>query len=111
MDFFAGSFCCDESACFCFPDPPEDQIESVELKYRADPINEEHDGQVGDDEIVSQDDAQVQVMWHKSSFFRGGNLWKNFLELNKIVIYLEGANLNEIREDCQLSLEIFLGKR
>lgn len=66
-----------------FPDPPEDQIESVELKYRADPINEEHDGQVGDDEIVVQYNAQVKAMRHKFSFFRGDNLWKNFHKLNQ----------------------------
>ena len=66
-----------------FPDPPEDQIESVELKYRADPINEEHDSQVGDDEIISKDDLWIQVMRHKFSFFRGDNLWKDFHELNQ----------------------------
>ena len=57
-----------------FPDPPEDIIESVELKYREDLINEEHDSQVGDDEIILKDDLWVQVMWHKSSFLRGNNL-------------------------------------
>lgn len=51
-----------------FPDPPEDIIESLEVKYREDPVYEEYDGQVGNDEIVSQDNAQVQVMRHKSSF-------------------------------------------
>ena len=57
-----------------FPDPPEDIIESLEVKYREDPVYEEYDGQVGDEEIVAQYNAQVQVMRHKFSFFRGGNL-------------------------------------
>jgi len=52
-----------------FPDPPEDIVESFWLKDRADPVNEEHGGQIGDDEIVAQDNAQVQVTWHKSSFW------------------------------------------
>ena len=50
------------------PDPPEDIIDSPELKYREDPLNEKHDRQTGDDEIVSEDDTKVQVMGHKSSF-------------------------------------------
>jgi hypothetical protein len=58
-------------------------------------VNEEHDRQIGDDEIVSQDNTQVQVMGHKSSFLRGDNAWKDSHELNQKVIYIEGADLNE----------------
>jgi hypothetical protein len=87
-----------------FPDPPEDIIESLELSYREEPINEEHEGQVGDDEIVVQYNAQVQAIWHKFSFFRGDNLWKDFHEINQIVIYLEGADLNENPEGLSIIL-------
>ena len=66
-----------------FPDPPEDIIESLELSYREEPINEEHDRQLDDDEIVAQYNAQVKAMRHKFSFFRGDNLWKDFHKLNQ----------------------------
>ena len=51
-----------------FPDSPEDIVESLELKYRADPVNEEHDRQVGNDEIITQDNVEIQVMGHNFSF-------------------------------------------
>ena len=51
-----------------FPDPPEDIFESLEPKVRQGPVNEEHDRQVGDNEIVLKDNAQVQAMGHKFSF-------------------------------------------
>jgi len=81
-----------------FPDPPEDIIDSLELSYREEPINEEHDGQVGDDEIVVQYNAQVKAMRHKSSFFRGDYSWKDFHELNQIVIYIEDGSLKKGKE-------------
>jgi hypothetical protein len=36
-----------------FPDSAENMAESPEPKFRKNPVNEEHDGQVGNDEIVS----------------------------------------------------------
>jgi hypothetical protein len=69
-----------------FPDPPKNIDESRDPDLCEDPVNEEHDRQIGDDEIVPQDDAEVQIMRHKSSFFRGSNSWKDFHELNQEVI-------------------------
>jgi hypothetical protein len=63
-----------------FPDPPEDIIESLEVKYREDPVYEEYDGQVGNDEVIPKYDIQVQVMGHKSSFWGLDNSWKYFHE-------------------------------
>ena len=45
--------------------------EPVDPKFRKNPVNEEHDSQVGNDEIISRDDAKIQVMRHISSFLRG----------------------------------------
>jgi hypothetical protein len=97
-----------------FPDSAENIGESGDLEFRKNPVNEEHDGQAGNDEIISQDDAKVQVMRHISSLLRGDNSRKDFHELNQKVIYIEGARLNEIWEDCHLCvmfLHIFFGKR
>jgi hypothetical protein len=63
-----------------FPDPPEDIVESPDLKYRADPLNEKNDRHVGDENVVSKDNAKVEVLGQKFSFFRGDNLWKHFHE-------------------------------
>jgi hypothetical protein len=63
-----------------FPDPLKNIAESHDPDLCENPLNEEHDRQVGDDEIVSQNDAKVQVMRHKTSFFRGDNSWKDFHE-------------------------------
>ena len=51
-----------------FPDLPEDIIESLEPEVHQNPVNEENDRQVGYDEIVSKDNARVQVMRHNFSF-------------------------------------------
>jgi hypothetical protein len=45
--------------------------ESPEPKFHKNPVNEEDDGQAGNDEIILRDDAKVQVMRHISSFLRG----------------------------------------
>ena len=75
-----------------FPDLAENIAESYDPEFCEDPVNEEYDCQIGDDEIVVQDDVWVQVMRHRSSFSRGDNSWKDFHELNQIVIYIEGAD-------------------
>lgn len=56
-----------------FPDPPEDIFKSPEMKDRADPASREHDREEAHDEIEAKDDAKVQVMRHKFSFFRNDN--------------------------------------
>jgi hypothetical protein len=53
-------------------------VESPKPKFRRDLVNEEHDGQVGDNEIVLKENAQVRVMGHKFSFFRVDNSGKDF---------------------------------
>ena len=79
------------------PGPPKNMPESADSDFGKNPVNEEHDCQVSNDEIVSQKDAQVQIMRHNSSFLRGDNSWKDIHELNHEVIYIEGADLNETR--------------
>jgi hypothetical protein len=66
-----------------FPNSAENIVESCDPDFCKNPVDEEHDRQVGDDEIKSKDDIWVQVMRHKSSFFRGDNLWKDFHKLNQ----------------------------
>ena len=62
-----------------FPDPPESMTESFEPKVGQNPLDEEYDRQVGNDEIVSQDNARIQVVGHKSLLFGGfDNSWKYF---------------------------------
>jgi hypothetical protein len=73
----------------------ENIAESRDSEVCEDQVNEEHDRQVGNNEVVSQDDIQVQVIRHNSSFLRGDNSWKDSHELDQIVIYLEEADLNE----------------
>ena len=78
-----------------FPDSAENIAESYDPEFCEDPVNEEYDCQIGDDKIVLDNNVQVQIMRHNSSFFRGDNSWKDFHKLNQIVIYIEGADLNE----------------
>ena len=52
-----------------FPEPPKNIVESCDPEFCEDPVNEKYDRQIGDDEIVSQNDAKVQVMRHKSSYW------------------------------------------
>ena len=47
---------------------PEDIGESRDPELCEYPFNKEDDRQVGDNEIVSQDNARIQVMSHRSSF-------------------------------------------
>ena len=53
-----------------FPDSAESIVESSDPDLCENPVNEEHDRQIGDDEIVSKNYVQVQIMQHKSSFLR-----------------------------------------
>jgi hypothetical protein len=59
-----------------FPDPPKSMMESFEPKGGQNPLDEEYGRQVGNDEIVSQDNARIQVVGHKSSFWGVDNSWK-----------------------------------
>ena len=52
-----------------FPDSPKYLVDPVDPDLCENPVNEEHDRKVSNDEIVAQDDVQVQVMRHKSSFW------------------------------------------
>ncbi len=52
-----------------FPNPTENIGQSCDLDFYENPVNEEHDCKIGDDEIVLKDNAQVQIMGHKFSFF------------------------------------------
>ena len=54
-----------------FPDPPENNAEFRDPDLCENPVNEEYDRKVSNDEIVAQDDVQVQIMRHRSSFFGG----------------------------------------
>jgi hypothetical protein len=56
-----------------FPNLAENIAESRDPEFCENPVNEEDDRQIGDDKIVSQDDAQAQTVRHKSSFLRGDN--------------------------------------
>ena len=51
-----------------FPDPAENNAESHDPEFCKNPVNEEHDRQVSNDEIVSKNYVHVQIMQHKSSF-------------------------------------------
>ena len=42
-----------------FPDSAKNIAESRDPEFCKNPVNEEDDRQIGDDEIVSQDDAQA----------------------------------------------------
>jgi hypothetical protein len=42
-----------------FPDPPKNIAESYDPEFCEDPVNEEYDCQISDDEIVSQDNTQA----------------------------------------------------
>jgi hypothetical protein len=53
-----------------FPDLAENIAESHDSELCDNPVNEEDDCQIGDDEIVSKNYVQVQIMQHKSSFLR-----------------------------------------
>ncbi len=53
-----------------FPYAAENIRQSRDLDLCENPVNEEHGCKVGDNEIVLKDNAQVQVMGHKFSFFR-----------------------------------------
>ena len=75
-----------------FPDLAENIAESFKPKVGENPMNEEHDRKVGNDEIVLDNNVQVQIMRHNSSFLRGDNSWKDFHESNQEVIYIEGAD-------------------
>jgi hypothetical protein len=48
--------------------------------------------------------VQVQIVRHISSFLRGDNSWKDSHELDQIVIYLEEADLNENPEGLSIIL-------
>ena len=87
-----------------FPDPPKYLVDPVDPDLCHNPVNEDHDRKVSNDEIVAQDDVQVQTMRHKSSFFRGDNSWNDFHKLTQIVIYIEGADLNEKPEGLSIIL-------
>ena len=69
-----------------FPNLAENIAESRDPEFCENPVNEEYDRKVSNDEIVAQDDVQVQVMGHKPSFFRGDNSWNDFHKLTQIVI-------------------------
>jgi hypothetical protein len=53
------------------PGMPENIGKSRDLGLRENPVNEEHDRQVGGNELVLEDNAQVQVIRHNFSFFWG----------------------------------------
>jgi hypothetical protein len=55
------------------PDLAENMADSPNPKFRKNPINEDHGRQVGNDEIVLNDYAQVQRMRHICSFLRLDN--------------------------------------
>jgi len=56
---------------FCFPTPPKYLVDLLSGPLQES-MNEEHHGQVGNDEIVAQDDVQVQIM-SIILLFRGDN--------------------------------------
>ena len=66
-----------------FPDLAENIAESRDSEFCENPVNEEHDCKVGNDEIVSKNYVQVQIMRHNSSFLRGDNSWKDFYKINQ----------------------------
>jgi hypothetical protein len=82
----------------------ENIAESRDSEFCEDPVNEEQDRQVGNNEVVSQDDIQIQIIRHISSFLRGDNSWKDSHELDQIVMYLEEADLNEKPEGLSIIL-------
>jgi hypothetical protein len=65
------------------PDHPEDITDSLEPVYRSEPVNQEHDRQVSGDEIVTQNNTQIQIAGHKSSFF--GVISHGRVSMNKII--------------------------
>lgn len=66
-----------------FPDLAENIAESRDPEFCKNPVNEEDDRQIGDDKIVLDNNVQVQIMRHISSFLRGDNSWKDFYKLNQ----------------------------
>ena len=51
-----------------FPDSLENNDESHDPEFCKNPVNKEDDRQVGDDKIVLDNNVQVQIMRHNSSF-------------------------------------------
>ena len=51
-----------------FPDLAENIAESRDPEFCKNPVNEEHNSQIGDYKIVLDNNVQVQIMRHKSSF-------------------------------------------
>jgi hypothetical protein len=51
----------------------ENMAESPDPKFRKNPVNEEHDGQVCKDEVIMQTDIQLQILQHGCSFLRFDN--------------------------------------
>ena len=82
----------------------ENIAESREPEFCKNPVKEEDKRQVSDDEIVLDNNVQVQIVRHISSFLRGDNSWKDSHELDQIVIYLEEADLNENPEGLSIIL-------
>ena len=53
-----------------FPNLAENIAESRDPDLCENPVNEDHERQIGDDKIVLDNNIQVQIMRHKSSFLR-----------------------------------------
>jgi len=54
-----------------FPDLPKTIADFRDPKHCENPVNEEYNHHVGDNEIPAKDEAQVQVMRHISPLLRG----------------------------------------
>ncbi len=54
-----------------FPYPLKYLVDPADPELCENPVSKEHHGQVSNGEIVAQDDVQVQIMRHTSSFFGG----------------------------------------
>ena len=54
-----------------FPDSAKNIAESRNPEFCKNPVDEEHNCQVSNDEIVLDNNVQVQIIRHNSSFLRG----------------------------------------